>query len=490
VSATPAQRFLRDAAVKSADLVHRDIIRLGMDNYDASFLKGKPRFRDWEAARRKAQEIKREAINHLDRYLLQFEEKIKARGGHVFWAADAGEACAYIKDLAVRNGVRTVVKSKSMVTEEIHLTPALEQAGMKVWETDLGEYIVQLRKEAPYHIVTPALHLDRHQISETFREKLGADVPNDDPEGLVAVARRTLREAFFAAEMGITGANFIVADSGLVALSTNEGNARLCTALPRIQVAVTGIEKIVPHLEDLGILWPVLATAAGGQALTTYSTLVGGPRAAGEPDGPEEFHVVLLDNGRSSLLADAEQREVLHCIRCGACLNVCPVFVRIGGHSYGTTYSGPIGSVLTPHLRGPQFQHLSYASSLCGACTSVCPVKIDLHHHLLHNRRNATSAKQTKLSERVMFRGWRQLMLHPRLYALSGWLGRKSLRLLYSMGLAGSIFDPLRAWNRQRSPVPLPALSFRELWNKELRHKDVGQRDGEKDLRGKDLATK
>lgn len=277
-----------------------------------------------------------------------------------------------------------------------------------------------------------------------------------------------------------------MADSGLVALSTNEGNARLCTALPRIQVAVTGIEKVVPRLEDLGVLWPLLATAAGGQALTTYSALVGGPRTSSEPDGPEEFHVVLLDNGRSSLLADAEQREVLHCIRCGACLNVCPVFVRIGGHSYGTTYSGPIGSVLTPHLRGPQFQHLSYASSLCGACTSVCPVKIDLHHHLLHNRRNATSAKQTKLSERIMFRGWRYIMLHPRMYALFGWLGRQGLRLLYNMGFAGSIFDPLRTWNRQRSPVPLPAESFRGYWRKELRNKGIEK----KAFRSKDLAAK
>ena len=473
MSATPAQRFLRDAAVKSADLVHREILRSGMDNHAAAHLKALARFADWEAARRKAQAIKREAINHLDRYLPQFEEKVKARGGHVFWAEDANEACAYIKDLAARHGVRTVVKSKSMVTEEIHLTPALEQAGLRVWETDLGEYIVQLRDEAPYHIVTPALHLNRHQISETFREKLGANVPDDDPGELVAVARRTLRQAFFSAEMGITGANFIVADCGMVALTTNEGNARLCTSLPRIQVAVTGIEKVVPRLEDLGIMWPVLAASGTGQPLTTYNALVGGPRAAGEVDGPEEFHVVLLDNGRSNLLADAEQREVLHCIRCGACLNVCPVFTRIGGHSYGTIYSGPIGSVLTPHLRGPEFQHLSYASSLCGACTSVCPVKIDLHHHLLHNRRNAATAKETKFSERAMFKGWRYVMLHPRIYALTGWLARRTLRAVYALGLAGSIFDPMRGWNRRRLPVPLPAESFRARWRRDLGRDDI-----------------
>ena len=478
MSASPAERFLHDAAAKSADLAHHQILSVSMDNHAVAHLKARARFKDWEAARLRSQEIKREAIDHLDRYLLQFEAKVKARGGHVFWAEDAGQACAYIKDLALHHNVRTVVKAKSMVTEEIHLTSALEQAGTKVWETDLGEYIVQLRNEAPYHIVTPAIHLNRHQISQTFREKLGANVPDDDPGELVAVARRTLRQAFFSADMGITGANFIVADSGMVALSTNEGNGRLCTSLPRIQVAVTGIEKVVPRLEDLGLLWPVLAASGTGQPLTTYNTLVGGPRAPGELDGPEEFHVVLLDNGRSNLLADVEQREVLHCIRCGACLNACPVFSRIGGHTYGTTYSGPIGSVLTPHMRGVQFQHLSYASSLCGACTSVCPVRIDLHHHLLHNRRNAAAAKQTKFTERMMFRAWRYTMLHPRLYAVSGWLARRSLRTIYALGLAGSFVDPLRVWNKGRTPVPLPGKSFRARWKNDL----VGRDDRRSDL--------
>jgi len=233
----------------------------------------------------------------------------------------------------------------------------------------------------------------------------------------------------------------------------------------------------VPRLEDLGLFWPVLAASGTGQPLTTYNTLVGGPRALGELDGPEEFHVVLLDNGRSNLLADVEQREVLHCIRCGACLNACPVFSRVGGHTYGTTYSGPIGSVLTPHMRGVQFQHLSYASSLCGACTSVCPVRIDLHHHLLHNRRNAAAAKQTKFSERMMFRAWRYTMLHPRLYALSGWLARRSLRAIYSLGLAGSSVDPLRVWNKGRTPVPLPGKSFRARWKNNLAGRDDRRND-------------
>ena len=391
-----AQKFLLDAATKSADLAHRDLIRRNMDSYDAAHMRGRARIKDWEAARRRCQEIKREAVNNLDRYLLQFEEKVTSRGGHVFWAANGDEACAYIRDLAVSHGVKTVVKSKSMVTEEIQLAPVLEEQGIKVWETDLGEFIVQLRHEAPYHIVTPAMHLDRQQIRELFRDRLGEDIADADPQKLVALARRKLREAFFAADMGISGANFIVADSGAIAISTNEGNGRLSTSLPKIHVVVTGIEKVIPRLTDLATLWPVLATSGTGQPITTYSTLIGGPRRTGEADGPEEFHVVLLDNGRSSLLANAEEREVLHCIRCGACLNICPVYRNIGGHTYNTTYPGPIGSVLTPHLRGSEFQHLSYASSLCGACSSVCPVNINLHHHLLHNRRDFTAAGSGK----------------------------------------------------------------------------------------------
>src|SRR5216684_4702489 len=468
-SLTNAQRFLRDAAEKSADLVHREIIRKGMESYDVAHAKGRSRFAFWEAARQRCQEIKREAVNHLDQYLLEFEKNVIAHGGHVFWAATSEEACQYVADLAVKHSVKTVVKSKSMVTEEIHLAGALEKVGCTVWETDLGEYIVQLRNEGPYHIVTPAMHLNRQQIGDLFRDKFDEPNLSNDPQELVAAARRKLRKAFFAAEMGISGANFLVADAGCIAISTNEGNGRLSTGVPRIHVAVTGIEKVIPKLEDLATLWPVLATSGTGQPITTYGTLIGGPRRPGEADGPEEFHVVLVDNGRSSLLANADEREVLHCIRCGACLNICPVYRHIGGHTYGTTYPGPIGSVLTPHLSGiREFQHLSYASSLCGACTSVCPVKIDLHHHLLHNRRNAARAGTTKFSERIMFRVWRYIILHPQIYALTGWLARRTLRLFYGLGLAGSVVDPMRVWNRRRSAVPLPSESFRTRWRKGL----------------------
>ena len=462
-SLSPAQRFLRDAAEKSADLAHREIIRFNMESYHAAHQKGRLRIKDWEAARRRCQEIKREAVNHLDRYLLEFERNVQARGGHVFWAEDSEQACRYVCELASRHGVKTVVKSKSMVTEEIELSAALARVGVKAWETDLGEYIVQLRNEPPYHIVTPAMHLNRKQIGDLFRREVEPEV-SDEPVELMAAARRKLRQAFFAAEMGISGANFLVADVGAVAISTNEGNGRLCTSVPRIHVAVTGIEKVIPRLEDLAVLWPMLATSGTGQAITTYGSLIGGPRKPGEADGPEEFHVVLVDNGRSRLLANVEEREVLHCIRCGACLNICPVYRHVGGHAYGTIYPGPIGSVLTPHLRGPQYAHLSYASSLCGACTTVCPVGIDLHHHLLHNRRDFVAAKKAKPGERLQFRLWRTAMLHPRLYALAGAMGRLGLRALYAMGLAGSWLDPIRAWHRQRALIPLPKQSFRRRW--------------------------
>ena len=468
---TPAQEFLRSAATKSADLRHRQILRHSIDTYNTSAAQGQARFLDWQAARRRAQAIKWEAVNHLDKYLLQFEVRVKERGGHVFWAENGEQAQKYIVDLAAARNVRTVVKSKSMVAEEIDLTPALEHKGIKVWETDLGEFIVQLRDEPPYHIVTPAIHLSRKEIAALFKEKLGG-IDTDDPEKLVAAARVALRRAFFSAEMGISGVNFLVADVGMIALTTNEGNGRLGTSLPRIHVALTGIEKVIPRLEDLAVLWPVLSTAGTGQAVTCYNTLIGGPRTKDEPDGPEEFHVVLLDNGRSELLADAEQRDVLHCIRCGACLNACPVYRSVGGHTYGTTYQGPIGSVLTPHLRGlHEFQHLSYASSLCGGCTEVCPVKIDLHHHLLHNRRNAVKAHQRSWKERIGFRLYRWTMLHPSWLALAGRLGRHAIRVTHALGLGGSALDPLRAWTKDRNPPPIPARSFRSLW-KERRGAD------------------
>jgi L-lactate dehydrogenase complex protein LldF len=464
---TAAQDFLRNAATKSADLVHRQIIRRGIDHYDAAVRGGRLRFLNWQAAREKCQDIKREAMNHLDRYLEEFERRVKERGGRVFWAETGEEARRYILELAEARGVRTIVKSKSMVAEEIHLTSALKKQGIQVFETDLGEFIVQLRDEAPYHIVTPAMHLTRQDIAALFKDKFGS-MGTDDPKVLVATAREALRHAFFTAEMGITGANFLVADSGMVSVTTNEGNADLGLSLPKIHVVITGIEKIIPSVEDLAILWPVLATAGTGQPITCYNTLVGGPRAANESQGPEEFHVILLDNGRTDLLADPQQREVLHCIRCGACLNACPIYRNIGGHAYATTYQGPIGSVLTPHLHGlNEFQHLSQASTLCGACTDVCPVKIDLHHHLLHNRRNAVERANRLWPERIAFKAWRWTVTSAWRFRFVGWIARRVLRWSYALGLESTPLDPLRAWTMDRAAPPIPATSFRAQWRKQ-----------------------
>ncbi|MGZ4788266.1 MAG: LutB/LldF family L-lactate oxidation iron-sulfur protein [Terriglobales bacterium] len=453
-----ASEFLQRSIDKSADLTHRNIIRKNIDHYDAAVLRGKARFADWEAARERCAAIKHEAIENLDQLLIEFESKILSRGGHIFWAENSEEARDYVAKLASDRGVKRVVKSKSMVTEEIHLTPALEKLGCEVVETDLGEYIVQLRNEPPYHIVTPAMHLTRVQIAELFREKLEG-VTSDEPTELVAAARRKLRAAFFSAEMGITGANFLVADAGVVAISTNEGNGRLCTTLPKIHVVVTGIEKVIPRMRDLGILWPTLATAGTGQSVTTYNTLIGGPRTSDEIDGPEEFHVVLVDNGRSELLADLEQRDALRCIRCGACLNACPVYRNIGGHTYATTYQGPIGSVLTPHFRGHEFDHLSYASTLCGNCTSVCPVKIDLHHHLLQNRRNSVQAGGHPRLESIGFRVWRWTMMSSNRFSRLAKLGKFTTRFARTIG-----FDPLKPWTAYRAAPELPKRSFRDLW--------------------------
>jgi L-lactate dehydrogenase complex protein LldF len=454
------RQFHHHAREKAQDPAHRKTIRWAIDTYDAAVARGKTRFPDWEAARQRSYEIKWEAVNHLDRYLEEFEAKVIQRGGHVFWAADSGQARNYVLELARARGVKSVVKSKSMLTEEIALNPALEREGIKVWETDLGEFIVQLRHEPPYHIVTPAMHLSRGQVIDLFREKIPNDVIGDSHEELVAAARRALRREFFAADMGISGANFLVADTGMIAITTNEGNGRLCTSLPRIHVAFAGIEKVIPRLQDLATLWPVLATVGTGQHITAYSTLIGGPRTPQENDGPVEFHVVLLDNGRSRLLADSEQRDLLQCIRCGACLNACPVYRNIGGHAYGTVYQGPLGSVLTPALQGlAQYQHLSYASSLCGNCTSVCPVKIDLAHHLLHNRRNAVQEGDRPWRERLGMRLWRWAMMDRRRFQLAGRMGRALLRAFGGISV-------LKPWTESRELPPAPTMTFRERWRK------------------------
>lgn len=461
---TQASEFQHLSRSNAADKPLRAFIRRALEGYYQKRDENKSHFKDWQGARDLAAEIKYEAVNHLDRHLLDFEEKIAARGAKVFWAPDAASARKQIIKIARENGVRSIIKSKSMTTEEIHLNAALESEGFGVFESDLGEYIVQLRGEPPYHLVFPAMHLTRGQISELFQEKLGSEA-TDEPEELTMIARRVMRQKFCEADMGISGANFAVAETGMISITENEGNARLTTSLPRIHVALIGIEKVLPRLEDLSLFLPMLATAGAGQAMTCYNTLYSGPRQPGEPDGPEQMHVILLDNRRTELLADAEQRDALGCIRCGACLNVCPVFKNIGGYSYGTTYGGPIGSVITPHLRGlKDWKHLSSASSLCGACTEACPVKIDLHHHLLQNRRNGAAAAPSP-GEKVGFLGFSFLMTRPPLYRAAAALGRL-FQPLHRL-VEGTLLDPLRPWTRTRKFPKLSSSSFHEQWAKQ-----------------------
>ncbi|HZT73408.1 MAG TPA: LutB/LldF family L-lactate oxidation iron-sulfur protein [Terriglobales bacterium] len=461
------RQFRRAGARAAADAARQDFLRAGLAGYGHAAAGARRRFADWSAARDRCQEVKAEALAHLDAYLLRFEERVVARGGHVFWAETAAAARDYILGVARRHGARRVIKSKSMVSEEVRLTPALEAAGIATVETDLGEFIVQLRREPPFHIVTPAMHLRRGEIAALFQRELGAPPGADSAEELAGAARRALRDQFLAAEMGITGANFLIAEEGLVAITENEGNARLCSSLPRVHVVLTGLEKVLPRLADLGLFWPVLAAAGTGQPITCYNSLIGGPRQPEERDGPEEFHVVLLDNGRSALLADRERRDTLACIRCGACLNVCPVFHTIGGHAYGATYSGPIGAVLMPQLGGlERFGHLAFASSLCGACTEACPVKIDLHRHLIRNRRDAVAAGRGRRREGWAVRAWAWLAADPRRYQRAGAVLRRLLRVRRVLPGEGGMLDPLRPWTRARALPAPPAESFREWWRR------------------------
>jgi L-lactate dehydrogenase complex protein LldF len=458
---TPAAQFKQDACRLSADLRHRQIIQTAMGNYEVVRDQRKAAFQDWPGARQMAAETKWEAVNHLDRHLEQLARNLEARGAKVHWADTAQEARDLILGILRAKNARVIVKSKAMTAEEIHLNEAMEQAGYEVVESDLGEFIVQLREEPPYHIVFPAMHLTRDEIKDVFQRKLG-DAPSNNPEELTMVARRVLREKYLQADVGITGANFAIAETGMISITENEGNARLTAALPRTMITLLGIEKVLPRLEDLALFLPMLAAMGTGQTLTGYNTLYGGPRQPGEADGPEEYHVVLLDNQRTALLADAEQRDSLHCIRCGACLNVCPIFRNVGGHTYGTTYCGPIGAVITPNLRGlSDWKHLSYASSLCGACTETCPVKINLHYHLLQNRRNA-SRQQPSWWQKLAFKAFVPLATKPALWSLVTKMGRLGQKL---HGLVkGGRLDPAYAWTKTRDLPPIAQQTFREWW--------------------------
>ncbi|MGV3642250.1 MAG: LutB/LldF family L-lactate oxidation iron-sulfur protein [Adhaeribacter sp.] len=448
------KQFLLDSEAKAFDLDHRQKIRFNIGKYNVAVKKGLLQYQDHELARTRASYIKTNVINNLDKYLTQFERNFTQRGGKVIWATTAEEALREIGQIMKRKRAKSVVKAKSMTTEEIHLNDFLEKNGIETVETDLGEYIVQLAGQRPYHIVTPAMHMSKKDIAELFVKKLRI-APTDDAQELVLTARRLLREKYTTAEVGVTGGNFLIADIGGVAVTENEGNARLSTTFPKTHIAVVGIEKMIPSVMDLDLFWPLLSTSGTGQQVTVYNTIFTGPRQPKETDGPEEMYVVLLDNGRTNLLALPEKREALNCIRCGACLNVCPVYKNIGGHTYETTYSGPIGSVISPHYNGmAENKHLSFASSLCGACTSVCPVKINLHQLLLLNRQQSVAEGHTEKEERWAMKAWELAMTHKSLMNMvPGSFKSYGLRLILK-----------DTWSKQREPLKAAPKTFQDLW--------------------------
>lgn len=448
-----AAGFIAKSNIKSSDREHRRKINFNIGRYNAVVPQGKSQFSDVHLARERAKNIKWKAIETLDKQLETFEKLISKRGARVIWAENAEQALQEIKKICEEKNCKTLVKSKSMVTEEIHLNDFLEKNGIESIETDLGEYIQQLDGEPPYHIVTPAMHKSKEDVAKLFADKLGTD-PKATPEELTLTARRLLREKYVQAEIGVTGANFIISDIGGIAITENEGNARLSCSMPKTHIVIAGIEKVIPSVTDLALFWPLLAAYGTGQRVTVYNTIVTGPRQSHEIDGPDDMYVILLDNGRTNILANEKQRESLYCIRCGACLNACPVYKNIGGHTYNTPYSGPIGSVITPHLKDlGEWKHLSYASSLCGNCTEVCAVKINLHELLLENRQEAVSTGENGFMENLGWKMWKM-----------GMLRRKWMDMVGGGTKEWIVNSLIKGWKEHRGRMEFPKKSFNQMW--------------------------
>lgn len=464
--------------------LHDPNLQLALDRATAKFKQSRvnafSHMIDGPGMRDRSRAVRARALANLDTHLEALATKVEAAGGHVHWAADGAAARKVIGDLARDNNVRRIVKGKSMASEEIHLNHALEEAGLVVVETDLGEYIVQLAGETPSHILAPAIHKTREQIRDLFHEKLGMPETDEIPV-MTRTARDRLRGEFLRADMGITGVNFGVAETGSIVLVTNEGNGRLTSGVPRIHVAIMGIERIVATTEDLLVLLQVLGRSATGQKLSVYTTLLTGPARPDEPDGPDEFHLVLLDNGRSRILG-GDYVESLFCIRCGACLNVCPVYQEIGGHAYNATYPGPIGAVLSPNLDGLNDDNkwLPHASSLCGACQEACPVHIAIPDMLLRLRHDAAEQVGIPLFERAGMRAWRIGMSSPGLYKASGRLGRMGLRMLERRGRIRRLPPPLSGWTDARDFPPFARQSFHERWAERQQRKKRSEEGGSK----------
>lgn len=476
-----AEKFDQNARAAIADPVLHGALRNLADNFVVRRRNAMASVDDWQGLRDRARAIKDETLLHLDSYLEQFVENAGNAGATIHWASDGDEACGIILDIVRRTGADMVVKAKSMAGEEIHLNEALENAGIEPVETDLGEWIIQLAGETPSHIVVPAIHKTKQQIADLFVEKTGIE-KTENVDVLTKTARRILRERFAEAKVGISGVNFGVAETGTILILENEGNIRLTTSLTKTHIAIMGIEKVIPQFADLDVFLKLLPRSGTGQKLTAYQSLITGTKKNANVAGPDEVHIVMLDNGRSRMLAHPVTRQSLACIRCGACLNACPVYQQVGGHAYGSVYPGPIGAVITPQLIGiSKAKQLPYASSLCGACREVCPVKIDIPELLLHLRAEITDGtaagtrekyeRRTKVIENVVFKVYAAAWSKPGLYRI----GTKAARLMQKLiardgkigkvgGFLGTLVPPLGAWTAWRDALVVAKRSFRDEW--------------------------
>ena len=448
------KEFSRVSEIKAFDRAHRRTINFNISKYDAAVLKGREQYANLQLARQRVSYIKHRAVNDLEDYLKEFEYNFTRNGGKVVWAVNTEEAIEEVVRICLKAGATKIVKSKSMATEEIDLNDELEKNHIESVETDLGEYIVQIAGERPYHIITPAMHKSKEDIAKLFNEKFNTP-PNSTPEELTAFVRHLLREKFVNAHVGISGANFIIADVGGIALTENEGNALMSVSFPKIHIVIAGIDKVIPSVKDLGLIWPVLASHGTGQNITVYNSIITSPRKETETDGPDEMIVILLDNGRTNLLKQKHQKVAFTCIRCGACLNACPIYKNIGGHTYGTVYSGPIGSVITPHISGMKdFKHLSFASSLCGKCTEVCPSAIKLHKLLLYNRRDSVEMKLASPMDRLVMYGWKKIMLKRWIIDKPNAKMKNAVIRMFFKG----------AWGPRREVPEVKPKSFNQQW--------------------------
>lgn len=456
-----ARKALEDEQMRKA--VHKAVDRLAGNKEKAS-----KELVNWNEWREQGKRIRQHTLKNLDYYLGQLAESVRKNGGHVHFAGTAAEARNVIIGICRQHDAKLVVKSKSMVTEEIQLNKSIQQAKIEVLETDLAEYILQLAGEMPSHIIVPAIHKNRYQIAELFAKVAGHKIESDTP-ALTAFARKTLRGEFLKADVGISGCNFAVAETGAISLVTNEGNARMITTAPRVLISVMGMERLVPTFEDLEVILSLLPRSATGQKLTSYVSVIHAPRRAEETEGPEEFHLVIVDNGRSRILADEEFRQALHCIRCGACFNVCPVYRQIGGHAYGSVYGGPIGAVLTPLLENDLefWGELSYASTLCAACGNICPMKIPIQDLLIKLRQMRVDAGHTQTLERLSFGMWRRFFKLPGRYKFAMKMASIAQKPFVDHGYIKAGPPPLSNWTNSRYFPAAADKTFRDTWQEE-----------------------